>query len=499
MFGGRAKLVFSSLSLLLSGTLLLLSLNFAFYDANASAREAAATSAPLFFLTSYNDFGTTNVYSGRAYSARLASLGIPPTYEVTQGLSFSDRNLNNPGNASLFLADSINIGSVSYAPSDGQAVVSDYLCQALGIGAGADLGSYYTEFKGLGITVGQEAATGYGAARSRFPDSPSGDQSYSELLSTSYLFVAINPNTYITLLEKEGLTMWNLALGESSGRTTGCQLYTKAYGNPALLYGRYPSSADEVILSENLGKDVGDGDESAAVGKEIPVYASTHDYYGMSKHFASLKVCGVFQYNADGFFASEAFFEELKGEAKYEATIIFGTDALLAYVDAGRPKDIIVASAPVADPLKSADEIAADMAGLRTAFLIVGGILGALSLTLLSLYSLDAMRRGEKDIAILKSLGKGSLDIASVFLFMDVIIVTGALILSLIAGFFVTRWVGGIVQSTMFLSFDPVPNSPWSFLIVAAAAYALPVAASLFAGRAVYRTDVAAVFKRNLS
>jgi ABC-type lipoprotein export system ATPase subunit len=499
IFGGRAKLVFSSLSLLLAGTLLLLSLNFAFYDGDASAREAAATSAPLFFATCWNPGDGTSVYSGKAYSEHLGSVGIDATYEIPTTFYSSEY----PTNVRLILSDSIVVNGISYSPAGGEAVVSDCLCTALGADVGSDLGGFYsTEFKGLGITIGQKAATGYGALRSRFPNTSSGDESYSTLLLDSYYFIAINAETNARLLERWGLPMWNFSLGslESQFRTTVCDLYSEADGSPTLLYGRYPSSADEVMLGEAGAKAAGGGNESAAVGKELTVYPFTHDYYQMSQHFSSLKVCGILGGSGDDcFYASEAFFEELKGEAKYEEPIIFGKDALLAYVDAGRPNDIIVASAPVADPLKSAAEIASAMAGLRTAFLIVGGILGALSLTLLSLYSLDAMRRGEKDIAILKSLGKGGFAIASMFLFMDIIIVTGALILSLVAGFFVTRWVGGIIESTMFLSFDPIPNSPWSFLIVAAAAYALPVAASLFAGRAVYRTDVAAVFKRNLS
>jgi hypothetical protein len=222
----------------------------------------------------------------------------------------------------------------------------------------------------------------------------------------------------------------------------------------------------------------------------------------MSKHFSALKISGVYSDDKpldECFLASQAFFEELKGEVKYETpNIVLGKDGLMEYVNAGRPSEVAITPAAVADPLEAADGISSAMAGLRNAFLIVGGLLALLSLSLLTLYSLDAMRRNEKDVAILKSLGKGGFSIVSMFFLMSAILVTGAVLLSFAAGSLITWWVGLAIQANLYLSFNPISDSVWSYLILLAIAYAVPAAASLLSSKAVYETDVATVFKRNL-
>jgi ABC-type lipoprotein export system ATPase subunit len=497
MFTSKARPFLSFVTLFLAGTLLLLSLNFAFYDGDATTRRAVEGSDPLFFTAS-REKDSGQVDSGKDFSDHLSSLGIEPTYEIVSNLAPSGAAAGEY--VRLILADSIDISGAVYFPSDGGAVMSDCLDLAMGAKVGDDLGGYFSYFKDLGITIGQEAATGYGAARAHFPDTASGGATYSHLVSDSYLFIVVNTNTYLSMLEKVGLRSWDFAWGQETDQSYSAffLLDSDALGTVTLSAGASPTAKNEILINEKLTN----GDPSSFVGRELAVYPSTHDYYEMSKHFSALKISGVYSDDKpldECFLASQAFFEELKGEVKYETpNIVLGKDGLMEYVNAGRPSEVAITPAAVADPLEAADGISSAMAGLRNAFLIVGGLLALLSLSLLTLYSLDAMRRNEKDVAILKSLGKGGFSIVSMFFLMSAILVTGAVLLSFAAGSLITWWVGLAIQANLYLSFNPISDSVWSYLILLAIAYAVPAAASLLSSKAVYETDVATVFKRNL-
>jgi hypothetical protein len=297
------------------------------------------------------------------------------------------------------------------------------------------------------------------------------------------------------MIEKEGIWMWSpLAEGKPYNDSLARgYLTSQILDSTPLLYGSYPTTADEIVVSDSRARVIGGGDIASAVGKTLNVYPFTHDYYEMSTHFPTLKVSGVLSgSDADAIYASAPFFEALKGDIQYEtAKFLLGRAGLKAYVKAGKPQDIVVSPAPSADPLATASGVSQEIgANFRIAFFVMGGLFALLSVWLLTRHSLKRMRQSEGDIAGFQSLEKSNASIAGAYWLMNVLYLTIPLLLSFAAG-------AGI-QGRLSLPFNPFSNSVWAFLATAALAYALPFLVSLLSQRIIDQTHFATVFKRNL-
>jgi len=465
------------LFLVLAQASLLIGFNFAFFDSSVLALKAAENADGLFYDL-YQQKTGSNISIGKPLTDTLASYGIEPNYEV-EGWN------NGVANYRLILADAMTIKGVAYTPQDGQVINSDFLDETFGLKIGDGMDGVDWLFKDLGITIGQEAKTGYETAKTHFPDDSEGDAHCQSLLRDSYEFSIINTNTYLSILEKYGISMWNFAIADIEDgygkNPTVCFLASEAPHDPdttpSVLYGAYPSAADEIMVDENIAWEItGSSDLASAVGKSLPVQAYTHDYYQMSEHFSSLKVCGVLSgAEPDCFYASEAFFETLKNEAKYEANCLLDKENLIRYVEEGRPDGIGIMGSYGSDPLESTADVADYMQMFRGFYLTLGIILALISFPILLDYSADVIRRRRKDVATLKFLGKSNVAITSIFFLADIFFALLALALALLGGSAILLWVGASLESKEYFTFNPMVFSGWAYLILVVASLLLPL------------------------
>jgi ABC-type lipoprotein release transport system permease subunit len=114
------------------------------------------------------------------------------------------------------------------------------------------------------------------------------------------------------------------------------------------------------------------------------------------------------------------------------------------------------------------------------------------------LYSLGNVKANEKDVAMLRLLGKKPSDIMWVFALMALAPSLIALVAAYAGGPLLSAWVGATFAHAIGTTLNPPALSVWAFFIVLIPLAIVPLLASILSVLRIQRCEPVDIFKRNL-
>jgi hypothetical protein len=493
-FARKFKLILSCLNLALAATLLFVGCDSAFFDGVSYIKKAIHEGdVATYRVGKYKDGESFSGYSelianGTSLYSEASSYGA----KLNVGCGF---NSSSTGDLLFNFVDdaSPTINGASYAVPAGQILVSDYVSKTLSLPVGEEV-----DYGSLKLAVSGVYPTDYASLSDTDAD--------LALLKNDYCYCYVGSTDFVSAEAEQDIEISDFLA--PFGETAASHLfYRPAASTDAYSYGRAPVAKDEIAVPSNYVSDCWpQGDTSKILGSTFQVPKNDDDSFGISSHLTSLTVVGIYSnspYAPYVFLADLSFFKNLGDDFRLGApNAFFFVDktgaCALAPAEADSSSGLCLTTEASENPAAAAHSASLGFRDMAKVALIASLVFLALALSAMLLYSLDNVKTNEKDVAILRLLGKKPSDIMWIFALMNLVPSLFALVGAYVAGPLLSAWIGATFAQAVGTTIAPPGLNPAAFFAVLAPLIAIPLLASFLSVLRIQKCEPSLIFKRNL-